>query len=184
MNSILFGLQADLGVAPLNYAQRGVLKAGGEALFSIQLVEGVSYFIHGNCDGECTDLDLTLLDPVPQIVAAQDTDLDGAPILHFEAARSSVLDVRVAMVSCAAEPCSWHVQTGEMSSGTLPEGATDAMEVFLRQGVEYSLQGVCDSDCGDVDLSLDDPSGLTVASDHLLDDVPVLLYEPQRTGRS
>ena len=182
MTFVLFAVQADLGTAPLNHAQEGILRTDGEAVFSIYVVEGVSYSIEGTCDADCTDLDLTLLDPVSQRVVAQDTELDVVPVLHFEANRSGVFDVRVAMAHCAAASCSWHVETGEMRTGLLPEAATKVMDVLLHQGAAYRFEGHCDADCGDVDLTLTGLSGVTVADDHLPDDFPVLFHAPERTG--
>ena len=177
------GPQTDLGTAPLNNIQEGVLRADGEALFSIYVVEGVSYAIEGKCDADCTDLDLTVLNPTSQTVVTRDIELDAIPILRFEANRSGVLDVRVAMARCAAASCSWRVETGEMSSGMLPAAETAVVNVFLRQGTAYRFEGHCDSDCGDIDLTLRNPSGITVEDDVLPDDFPVLLHEPERTGR-
>ena len=61
-----------------------------------------------------------------------------------------------------------------MNAGTLPATATEVMNVFLRQGAAYRLEGHCDSDCGGIDLTLTDRSAITVADDHLSDDFPVL----------
>lgn len=42
--------------------------------------------------------------------------------------------------------------------------------------------GVCDADCGDLDLALYDENGNLVSEDETTDDVPAVTVEPRWTG--
>ena len=64
---------------------------------------------------------------------------------------------------------------GFLDSGTEP---IDNWPVHLLAGSSYLIAGVCDNDCTDVDLSLEDAKRTVVASDLLEDDVPVIEYSP------
>jgi hypothetical protein len=66
--------------------------------------------------------------------------------------------------------------------GSLRTGATASHGVQLSAGTSYSLVGVCDNDCSDLDLRLYDPNGREVASDLLTDDTPVVNVTPRRSG--
>ena len=183
IGAISVAFQAELGVAPLNQTEEGMLDEGLQQAFSIQVIEDISYVLTGTCSGDCVDLDLVLWDPVLQLVVAEDIEADDVPFLWFEPRRTGILDATVKMVRCDEEPCSWTVRTEEVNSGELEEGSVEEITLFLRKGVEYRLRGSCDTDCEDVDLRLDDRSNKTVASDYLADDSPNLVYAPQRTGR-
>ena len=66
--------------------------------------------------------------------------------------------------------------------GSLRTGASATHSIQLNGGTAYTLVGVCDNDCSDVDLRLYDPSGREVDSDLLTDDTPVVSVTPRRTG--
>jgi hypothetical protein len=66
--------------------------------------------------------------------------------------------------------------------GSLREGATSGHTLQLNRGTSYSLIGVCDNDCSDLDLRLFDSSGREVAADVLTDDTPVVNVTPRRSG--
>ena len=59
------------------------------------------------------------------------------------------------------------------ASGSLGEGESHSMEVFLWAGETYTFEGECDADCRDVDLSIEGPGGVD-DSDILPDDFPML----------
>jgi hypothetical protein len=73
-------------------------------------------------------------------------------------------------------------RTHDTYIGSLRTGGTSNHSVQLNGGTSYSLIGVCDNDCSDLDLRLFDPSGREVASDVLTDDTPVVNVTPRRTG--
>jgi hypothetical protein len=72
--------------------------------------------------------------------------------------------------------------THEPYIGTLRVRATETHRVQLTGGTSYSMIGVCDNDCSDLDLRLFDPAGREVASDVLSDDTPVVSVTPRRSG--
>jgi hypothetical protein len=66
---------------------------------------------------------------------------------------------------------------------SLQPGADHQFRVSLVGGKAYSVHGVCDSDCNDVDLELLQASdGLVVGSDLLTDDYPVVDFNPSADG--
>jgi hypothetical protein len=66
--------------------------------------------------------------------------------------------------------------------GSLRTGASYNHAIQLNGGTSYSLVGVCDNDCSDLDLRLFDSAGREVDSDLLTDDTPVVSVQPRRTG--
>ena len=54
----------------------------------------------------------------------------------------------------------------------------DNWPIYLSAGSSYRIVGVCDNDCTDVDLSLEDSKRTVVASDVLNDDLPILNFAP------
>ncbi|MGB3669184.1 MAG: hypothetical protein WA984_03675 [Phormidesmis sp.] len=63
--------------------------------------------------------------------------------------------------------------------GSLGRGGNDNITLHLSQGVTYSLVGVCDEDCSDLDIVLYDDNGNIVASDLQPDDFPVVTVTPR-----
>jgi hypothetical protein len=64
--------------------------------------------------------------------------------------------------------------TGWEQRGTLQQGAEVRIPVKLSGGGEYSLVGVCDTDCSNMDIQLLDASGKEVAKDVEDDDFPIV----------
>lgn len=54
--------------------------------------------------------------------------------------------------------------------------------VYLSTGSTYRIVGVCDNDCSDVDLSLEDSDRVVLASDVLKDDVPIINFAPSTSA--
>ena len=50
--------------------------------------------------------------------------------------------------------------------------------VYLSAGSSYLIVGVCDNDCTDVDLSLEDANRSVMGSDVLKDDLPMIQFAP------
>ena len=53
--------------------------------------------------------------------------------------------------------------------------------VDMEGGRSYLIVGVCDNDCTDVDLVLENRDRAEVASDVLADDIPVLRFAPNKS---
>ncbi|BAB72718.1 MULTISPECIES: hypothetical protein [Nostocaceae] len=73
--------------------------------------------------------------------------------------------------------------THEPTIDTLREGRSHYINVNLRAGISYGIVGVCDSDCQDLDISLYDHRGNLIASDLQDDDIPMISFNPSRSGR-
>jgi hypothetical protein len=54
--------------------------------------------------------------------------------------------------------------------------------VSMVAGSTYMIVGVCDNDCTDVDLSLEDTDRRVVASDVLEDDLPIVEFAPKASA--
>jgi hypothetical protein len=67
--------------------------------------------------------------------------------------------------------------------GALDEGNTVNYSFQLVAGRSYTILGVCDNDCTDLDITLYDPAGNQVAEDMLTDDKPVTSVTARRSGR-
>jgi hypothetical protein len=65
--------------------------------------------------------------------------------------------------------------------GTLNKGGSGDWGLKLYKGRSYFIVGVCDNDCPDVDLALEDVDGFEIASDTAADDLPVIRFTPSAT---
>jgi hypothetical protein len=66
------------------------------------------------------------------------------------------------------------IDTVQKEDGALAAGASREFRLQLQAGKRYMVVGVCDGGCNDLDLTLTDEGGRTVAEDKALDDVPLL----------
>jgi hypothetical protein len=64
----------------------------------------------------------------------------------------------------------------------LNEGQTQSYPISLVGGRNYTIGGVCDNDCPDLDIKLIDPNGREVAADVLTDSVPIVEHRATRSG--
>lgn len=67
--------------------------------------------------------------------------------------------------------------------GSLGTGGTINYSFQFVAGRSYTILGVCDNDCSDLDITLYDPNGNQVAEDILTDDKPVASITARRSGR-
>lgn len=73
-------------------------------------------------------------------------------------------------------------RVGEPNVGQLRQGQSFNVPATLETGTEYRIIGVCDNDCGDLDLVLYDQSSNMISQDTLVDAAPVVSVAPQWTG--
>ncbi|GEM_PF-984663 len=66
--------------------------------------------------------------------------------------------------------------------GKLDEDDTYSWTFWLDGGTDYTIIGVCDEDCDDIDLSIMDDDGDMVDEDFLEDDYPIVSVSPRRDG--
>ena len=74
------------------------------------------------------------------------------------------------------------VRIGEATVGQLRQGQSFNVPATLEAGAEYRIVGVCDNDCGDLDLVLYDEASNLISQDNLVDAYPVVAVSPQWTG--
>lgn len=73
-------------------------------------------------------------------------------------------------------------QISDPVTGQMPQGQTMAHPLTLEQGGEYRIIGVCDNDCGDLDLILYDENNVLISQDQLTDATPVVSVTPAWSG--
>lgn len=86
------------------WQQRGELKQGGEATFTIKLTGGSQYNVVGMCDTDCSNLDAYLTDSTGKLVDSNVED-DKFPIVWASA--SGTYTLRLVMKACSSEPCAF-----------------------------------------------------------------------------
>ena len=145
-----------LGTGPWNRPEKRTLAAGESFAFEVALRAGLDYAIHGECSADC---DLVVLDPDGAVVG-EDTEVDAIPSVNVTAERSGRFGVEV---SCPSAECDALVRTEQMTeqilNGELGEDDEASFPVRLMAGMKYRFSGVCDMDCGDLDLLVQHPGG-------------------------
>lgn len=76
-----------------------------------------------------------------------------------------------------------HSSTHSRYNGALNNGQTETVTLDLDAGTSYMVVGVCDGDCSDLDLWINDENGYEIDSDVLDDDTPILEVTPRRSAR-
>jgi hypothetical protein len=71
---------------------------------------------------------------------------------------------------------------GELLHGAVGRGSNDVNAVTLQGGVEYAILAVCDENCDDIDLRIEDGADSTLAEDVNTDDTPILEFTAPATG--
>lgn len=70
-----------------------------------------------------------------------------------------------------------------MIVGQAPKGeSTQAMTLRVTAGTTYTVRGACDKDCTDLDLTVRDENGKTIASDSATDDHPTVTFTSSVAG--
>lgn len=72
--------------------------------------------------------------------------------------------------------------TYQVYTGDLKQEESEEVTFRLQRGVRYALVGVCDQDCGDLDIRLMDPSDREIGKDVEKDDVPVVEITADKSG--
>jgi len=73
-------------------------------------------------------------------------------------------------------------RVGSYRTGAIDGGSSERVSFTLQAGVSYQFLGVCDNDCSDLDLTLYDPRGTSIATDVELDDTPLLSITAGQSG--
>lgn len=72
-------------------------------------------------------------------------------------------------------------KAGPMGEGTLAAGARQVVKLRLEAGA-WLAGGVCDDNCGDLDLKVTDASGAVLARNEQLDDMPTVAFTVAAAG--
>jgi len=91
------------------------------------------------------------------------------------------VQARLQQVSQTLTSQGWQ-QVGAPFNNQLGNGGTQNVPAQLMQGYTYRIVGVCDQDCGDLDLRLRDGANNTLAEDTATDNIPVLNVAPSTSG--
>ena len=86
----------------------GDLRQGEDEEFELELQGGMTYFIVGVCDGDCTDLDMALTTAGGEDVDS-DYEMDDVPMVTVEVRRGQTYHLKVEMATCSVEPCAFGV---------------------------------------------------------------------------
>jgi hypothetical protein len=97
------------GYRPVGDVLHGTLGARGNGSATLTLEAGVRYAFRAVCDGDCSDIDLQLVDPSGQRLANDNRD-DDTPLLEFTAPAAGAYQVNVAMFRCQTASCVWGAQ--------------------------------------------------------------------------
>ena len=72
--------------------------------FTVPMVAGKPYLVFGACDGDCTVVDLALLD-ARGVLIKSDTDSADFPVLDYTPTAAGTYTVKITMAKCAVAPC-------------------------------------------------------------------------------
>jgi hypothetical protein len=73
--------------------------------FAIALTAGTAYTFIGACDGDCTNVDIELIDGTTGGVVASDMLSDDFPVVSFTPSANGNYIVRLLMQQCSVAPC-------------------------------------------------------------------------------
>jgi hypothetical protein len=101
-------LMSNQGFAKQDDFVTGNLQQGEDSEFELQLEGGRTYIIVGVCDGDCTDLDMSLTTASGQDVDSDFED-DDVPMVTVEVPSGGTYNLMVRMAACSVAPCGFGV---------------------------------------------------------------------------
>ena len=66
--------------------------------------------------------------------------------------------------------------------GKLSDDESDFWTFHLTRNTDYTIVGVCDTDCTDVDIIVTDEDGREIVRDTLVNDHPIVSFRPRYSG--
>lgn len=72
--------------------------------FAVPMAQGVPYLIFAVCDGDCTVVDVSLLDSAGALIKS-DTDSGDFPVVDYTPTAAGAYTVRLTMAECKLAPC-------------------------------------------------------------------------------
>jgi hypothetical protein len=102
-------LRAVASAAPYGFGLRHPLTVGqmrqGQAItYDITFAAGTEYILVGNCDRDCGDLDLIVIEPDGRELVA-DRRFDSQAVVSIPTSHVGAHTVRVRMAACSTGPC-------------------------------------------------------------------------------
>lgn len=91
----------------------GSLNVGQSQSYSVGLNAGTSYMIVGECDLDCSDIDMWLYDENGNLIDSDVLD-DDVPVLEVTPVRSAEFQMRIEMFTCTVEPCGVQISVTPM----------------------------------------------------------------------
>ena len=98
-----------------------------------------------------------------------------------DASRADV-DGQLAQTTTLLARRGWRRAGSPVIYGVAEEGDTERGTLLLTGGRTYQIAGVCDEDCGDLDLTVLGPGAEPVGTDEATDDVPLVGFTAPVTG--
>jgi len=81
------------------------MQPGTDSRFVMQLTGGAQYTFLGACDGDCTNVDIELIDMTTGGVVASDMLADDYPVVNFSPTADGSYMVRTILQVCTVAPC-------------------------------------------------------------------------------
>ncbi|MBL8543331.1 MAG: hypothetical protein JNJ63_05935 [Hyphomonadaceae bacterium] len=81
------------------------MQPGTDHRFQIDLTAGTPYVFIGACDGDCTNVDIELIDVSTGGVVASDVLPDDYPVVQYQPQANGRYIVRLLMQTCTVAPC-------------------------------------------------------------------------------
>ena len=123
---------------------------------------------------------------IPTVLAALAALSFAAPAVHAQGTRDDVSQLLRRAAGEARQKgfaSEARVFDPRAMIGMLPRGGSVVLEANLRAGVRYTIVGVCDADCVDLDLRAHAPDGHQVLDEDVsTDDVPLLSFTAAESG--
>lgn len=106
--------------------------------------------------------------------------------VHGQTSSREIIELQLENADELADMQGFRLDDRALSSssivGLLEDDAGFMFAVDLEAGGQYLIEGFCDEDCTDIDLTLHGPDGAAVTHDTEVDDVPELRFRAQESG--
>lgn len=96
------------GYSTTHYRHHGRLNSGEYRNVTLQLDKGVEYMIVGQCDEDCSDIDIWLYDESDNQID-EDTLSDDTPVVIVTPRWTGRFSYTIKMYACSIEPCYYGV---------------------------------------------------------------------------
>lgn len=97
----------------------------------------------------------------------------------YAASNAEVLARQLARAEIAVEKLGYSQGSHKRKVASLRQGESNDFAINLQRNRSYTIIGVCDKDCSDIDLKLYDDNGNLVARDTDYDDLAVIRINPR-----